>query len=297
MAQLASVTGVAPRSPKSVVALRGGTDEAGAKTASAATFSTWKPAGPHDEVRPLLFRLGLQKYSKLLAKHDVLSLAMMRSMIAMNSFHATLKAIGIDDDAELTRLQAAVLSAESIDADAALALSATLPPEEEDEEPPEPEAAPVPSAPHKVYVSKKEVDEIMQWSDDEDMTTAQGRFKHRQKTNVGYEQSHDMQYMMRDGDEGSITDVSRGPRSILKKLLKVSYTRPRHTRAPAPHTRARATHARPRSTPSSRSAAHPARAAQHTQLARSIRLHPPGAASQHCASGPLTLSSAQSHPP
>ena len=74
--------------------------------------------------------------------------------------------------------------------------------------------------PHKVHVSREEVEEILKWSDNEDMETAQGRFRHRQKTQAGYDTTHDTQFFMKEGDQGAVTDVSKGPRSILKKLLR-----------------------------------------------------------------------------
>ena len=127
-------------------------------------FAAWKPAGPHDELRPLLYRIGQQKHARVFTKYEVRSISLVRSLIAMNTFQQTLKAMGLEDEDAINAIHAAVVASDTFDA------SATAPPEEEDEEP-EPPPAPEPLPAHKVRISKAEYDEILDWSDDEDMTT------------------------------------------------------------------------------------------------------------------------------
>ena len=206
--------------------------------ASSSTLgSLFKPAGKHDEVRPLLVRLGLKQYAKTFAKHEINSIALLRSMTAMSSLRANLKELGMKDE-DIRTLSAAVLSGGSYEAAIATAASEdelgaagqdevetarralfagelTDGSELSEDEPPLPEP---PADPHRVHLSKEEYEEIMKWSSDEDMTTAHGRFRHRQKQN--YESTHDTQFMMRSEDEGAIVDVSKGPRNIVKKLLR-----------------------------------------------------------------------------
>lgn len=203
-------------------------DEDSAKVSDVPTLGEmWKPAGKHDSVRELLIRLGLKKYTKMFRKHEILSVALLRSMTAMGTLKANLKELRMADE-DIRVLSAAVLSSSAITLDAAtgtgevvLAGGDTYCDDETDDEP-DPMALPEKPADTKtkIHLTKEEYDEILRWSDDEDMDTPHGRFKHRQKQN--YAPEHDQQFMMRDGDQGAIVDVSKGPRNILKKLLRAS---------------------------------------------------------------------------
>ena len=193
----------------------------------------WKPAGKHDSVRELLIRLGLKKYTKTFRKQEILSVALLRSMTAMGTLRANLREMRMED-ADIRTLSKAVLAQDSMEEAAAVnenagtALVRVAPAAEADayfvdddtDDEPDPMALPEkpPDTKHLIHLSKAEYDEILKWSDDEDMTTAHGRFRHRQKQN--YQTEHDSQYFMKDEDEGAIVDVSKGPRNILKKLLR-----------------------------------------------------------------------------
>ena len=199
-------------------------DEALAPAADA-PLSPGHALGKHDELKPLLSKLGLKKYAKAFAKHEINSIALLRSMAAMQSLRANLKELGMEDAADVALLQGAVLSqANSGGLHTGSDHTAEDEPSSDDGglEDSEDEASKAPADPHRVHLSKKEFDEIMDWSDDEDMTTPQGRFNRRKKKEGDFQQSHTMQYMMRPGEEGSVTDVSKGPRNILKKLLQAA---------------------------------------------------------------------------
>ena len=184
-------------------------------------FAAFKPSGPHDELKPLLVRVGLQRLVKTFAKWDITAISCLRSLMALSQLVPTLKSLGIEDEATIQKLQAAIISTETFDVEAAKAAAAAAEEaESSSSEEEEEEEEKQPKSKHKVHLSKKEYDEILQWSDDEDMTTVHGRFRHRQKTQANWLQSHDMQYMSTQKNEGEITDVSKGPRSILKKLIK-----------------------------------------------------------------------------
>ena len=183
-------------------------------------FAAFKPSGPHDELKPLLVRVGLQRLVKTFAKWDIPAISCLRSLLALSQLVPTLKSLGIEDEATIQKLQAAIISTETFDVEAAKAAAAAAEEAESSSSEEEEEEEKQPKSKHKVHLSKKEYDEILQWSDDEDMTTVHGRFRHRQKTQANWLQSHDMQYMSTQKNEGEITDVSKGPRSILKKLIK-----------------------------------------------------------------------------
>ena len=72
--------------------------------------------------------------------------------------------------------------------------------------------------PHLAIVTRKEYERILDWSDDEDMSTAQGRFNRRRKKEASYQAEHTTQCMMRAGEEGSVTDVSNGLRHPQRLL-------------------------------------------------------------------------------
>ena len=187
----------------------------------------WKPAGRHDSVRELLIRLGLKKYTKMFRKQDILSVALLRSMTAMGTLKANLKELRMDDE-DIRVLSAAVLSSGTADNGMAAtgageanhtSASWEYQDDETDDEPDPMELPPKPAdTKTMIHLTKDEYDEILKWSDDEDMTTPHGRFKHRQKQN--HQAEHDTQYFMKDSDVGAIVDVSKGPRNILKKLLR-----------------------------------------------------------------------------
>lgn len=208
--------------------------DAGSEEPSLATL--FAPAGRHDEVLPLLSRLGLKKYAKTFDKHGIVSISLLRSMTKMGSLRANLKELKMEE-ADIQTLCAAVLAADTFDqstaatggaregSEVAAARHALLTGELSDgselsED--EPSAPPEPIDPHRVKLSKEEYDHIMQWSSDEDMETPQGRFRHRQKTTKGYDTSHDTQFHMSETDEGAVVDVSKGPRNILKKLERAA---------------------------------------------------------------------------
>ena len=141
--------------------------------------------------------------------------------------HDSVRALLLPEDIRV--LSAAVLSTSGVEQQAAATGGAPLVPAGsgdyeyvDDETDDEPDPIPLPEKPPdtrtKVHLTKEEYDEILGWSDDEDMTTLHGRFKHRQRT--AHKEEHTRQYVLKAEDVGAIVDVSKGPRNILKKLLR-----------------------------------------------------------------------------
>ena len=201
---------------------------AGAGLALKSIDAVFKPAGVHDSVRALLLRLGLHKFTKVFRKHHIISVAQLRSIATMGALKQLLQELRMDPE-DIRVLSAAVLSTSGIEQQAAATGGAPLVPAGsgdyeyvDDETDDEPDPMPLPEKPPdtrtKVHLTKEEYDEILGWSDDEDMTTLHGRFKHRQRT--AHKEEHDRQYVLKAEGAGAIVDVSKGPRNILKKLLR-----------------------------------------------------------------------------
>ena len=200
------------------------TSSADVGEASAWRTKQWAVQGKHNELRRLLIRLGLRKYCRAFAKHGLDTIALLRSMAAVQSLRSNLEELGMVDEGDIALLQSAVLShgaagglAASSDHTAS-ADEVELSGDGESSEDEEIKARQREN-PHLAIVTRKEYERILDWSDDEDMSTAQGRFNRRRKKEASYQAEHTTQCMMRAGEEGSVTDVSNGPRSILKRLL------------------------------------------------------------------------------
>ena len=200
---------------------------AGAGLALKSIDAVFKPAGVHDSVRALLLRLGLHKFTKVFRKHHIISVAQLRSIATMGALKQLLQELRMDPE-DIRELSAAVLSTSGIEQQAATGGAPLVPAGSgdyeyvDDETDDEPDPMPLPEKPPdtrtKVHLTKEEYDEILGWSDDEDMTTLHGRFQHRQRT--AHKEEHDRQYVLKAEDVGAIVDVSKGPRNILKKLLR-----------------------------------------------------------------------------
>jgi hypothetical protein len=145
------------------------------------TFAAFKPTGPHDDARTLLISIGMHKHWNKFRKYSLRSVALLRSMIALSHFIPTLESMGVENKDDLMKIQKAVMDDRSLVVDPEAMAAADAAEDEEDEPEPEPE----PHNPHLVKLSKKEYDEILDWSDDEDTTTPRGRFNRRQKKQRG----------------------------------------------------------------------------------------------------------------
>ena len=158
-------------------------------------------------------RVGLQRLVKTFAKWDITAISCLRSLMALSQLVPTLKSLGIEDEATIQKLQAAIISTETFDVEAAKAAAAAAEEaESSSSEEEEEEEEKQPKSKHKVHLSKKEYDEILQWSDDEDMTTVHGRFRHE-------EALHEMSISL--GREGlvSTADVREAPEAMAAATL------------------------------------------------------------------------------